>query len=165
MSSLVLAIAAAAAAVLVLVLGPWLTVILRSEKQICFENTALIVLGSNQIRSRLADIRQQLESKSTSNEAYQATDGINLGLIPGSQAQAELLSQAETIILLLLKEADSYVNFAVPMLATALSVSETKYLLMRSVEALKQVSKARSVLRRLEQDLSLEAEEETATFW
>lgn len=163
-----LALAVAFAIALMLVLSPWLTFILRSEKQNCSENTALIVLGSNQIRSRLADIRQQLESKltdATVASPADGADGVNISQIPRSSAQIQFLTEAETNIFRALEEANRYVMTAVPMQASGLTVSETKYLLMRSIEALKQVSKARLVLRKLEQDLNLEDEEETGSYW
>jgi len=163
-----LALAVAFAIALILVLSPWLNFILRSEKQNCFENTALIVLGSNQIRSRLTDIRLQLESKLTNAKAASIADGadsVKISQIPRPPAQIQFLIEAETKIFRALEEANNYVMTAVPMQANGLTVSETKYLLMRSIEALKQVSKARLALRKLEQDLNMAAEEETASFW
>lgn len=135
-----LALAVAFAIALMIVLGPWLVFILRSEKQNCFENTALIVLGSKQIRSRLADI-------------------------PRPSAQIQFLTEAETSIFRALEKANTYVVIAIPMQANGLTVSERDYLLMRSVEALKQVSKARRVLRKLEEDLSIAAEQVPVGFW
>jgi hypothetical protein len=163
-----LALAVAFAIALMLVLGPWLVFILRSEKQNCFENTALIVLGSKQIRSRLADIRLQLESKLAKAKAASTADGANsvkISQILRPSVQIQFLTEAETKIFRALEEPDIYVMTAVPMQANGLTVSETEYLLMRSVEALKQVSKARRVLRTLEQDLNMAAAEAPASFW
>ncbi len=163
-----LALAVAFAIALMIVLGPWLVFILRSEKQNCFENTALIVLGSKQIRSRLADIRLQLESKLSNAKAASTANGadsVKISQIPRPSAQIQFLTEAETSIFRALEKANTYVVIAIPMQANGLTVSERDYLLMRSVEALKQVSKARRVLRKLEEDLSIAAEQVPVGFW